>query len=53
MYYILTKELTIGLGPLGDISNSMTIVIVSVTIMTVIAKNYYHDSGHVVTGMCI
>ena len=27
----------------------VTIVIVSVTITTVIVKNYYHDSGHVVT----
>ena len=38
---------------LGDSSDSMTIIIVSVTITTVIAKNYYHDSGHVVSGMCI
>ena len=41
-----------GLG-LGEISDSVTIIIVSDTIMTVIVKNYYHDSGHVVTGMCI
>ena len=36
-------------------SNSMTIIIISVTIMTVIhvVKNYYHDTGHVVIGMCI
>ena len=33
---------------LGDSSNSLTIVIVSVTNMTVIVKNYYCDSGHVV-----
>ena len=33
---------------LGD---SVTIVIVTIT--TVIVKNYYCDSGHVVTGMCI
>ena len=38
---------------LGDSSDSMTIVIISVTITTVIVKNYYRDSGHVVTGMCI
>ena len=41
---------------LDDSSDSMTIVIVSITIMTVIVKNYYGDSGHVVTGirdMCI
>ena len=31
---------------LGDSSNSMTIIIISVTITTAIAKNYYHDSGH-------
>ena len=31
----------------------MTIVIVSVTITTVTVKNYYRDSGHVVSGMCI
>ena len=41
---------TVGLG---DSSDSVTIVIVSVTIMTVIAKTYYRDSRHVVTGMCI
>ena len=40
----------LGLGYSGD---SVTIVIVSVTIMAVIAKTYYRDSGHVVTGMCI
>ena len=36
-------------------SNSMTIIIISVTIMTVIhvVKNYYHNTGHVVIGMCI
>ena len=38
---------------LGDSSDSVTIVIVTVTIMTVIAKNYYRDSGCAVTGMCI
>ena len=38
---------------LGDSSDSMTIVIISVTITTVIGKNYYHDSGHVVMSMCI
>ena len=32
----------------GDSSDSVTII--SVTIMTVIAKTYYLDSGHVVTG---
>ena len=37
---------------LGDSSDSVTIAIVSVTIMIVIAKNYYHASGLVVTGMC-
>ena len=37
----------------GQCSDSMTIVIVSVTITTVIVKNYYRDSGHVVSGMCI
>ena len=36
---------------LGDSSDSVTIVIVSVTIMTMITKNYYCDSGHVVTSM--
>ena len=44
------RKYTLGVG---DSSNSVTIVIVSVTIMTVIAKNYYRNSGHVVTGMCI
>ena len=43
----------LGLGDSGDSGNSVTIVIVSVTITTVIAKTYYRDSGHVVTGMCI
>ena len=38
---------------LGNSSDSVTIVIVSVTITTVIGKNYYHDSGHVVMSMCI
>ena len=33
---------------LGNSCDSVTIVIVSVTIMTVIAKTYYRDSGHVV-----
>ena len=47
---ILTKEFTVGLG---DSSNSVTIITVSVTITTVLAKNYYRDSGHVVMGMCI
>ena len=32
---------------LGDSNDSVTIVIVSATIMTVIVKNYYHVSGHV------
>ena len=38
-----------------DSSDSVTIIIVSVTIMTVVhvAKTYYRDSGYVVTGMCI
>ena len=30
----------------GDSSDNVTIVVVSVTIMTVIAKNYYRDGGH-------
>ena len=38
---------------LGDNSDSVTIVIVSVPIMIVITKNYYCDSGHMVTSMCI
>ena len=38
---------------LGDSSDSVTIVIISVTTMTTIAKNCYHDSGHVVSGMYI
>ena len=38
---------------LGNSSDSVTIVIISVTIMTVIAKNYYRDSGHVVTSIFI
>ena len=38
---------------LGYCGDSVTIVIISVTIMTVIAKAYCRDSGHVVTGMCI
>ena len=38
---------------LGDCSDSVAIVIVSVTITTVVAKNYYHDSGHVVMSRCI
>ena len=36
-----------------DISDSMTIVIISVIITIVIVKNYYRDSGHVVSAMCI
>ena len=38
---------------LCDSNNSVTIVIVSVTIMKAIAKNFYHDSGHMVMSMCI
>ena len=38
---------------LGNSNDSMTIIIISITIMTVIAKNYCLDSGHVVTGMCV
>ena len=38
---------------LGDGNDSMTIVNVNVTIRTGIAKNYYHDSGHLVMSMCI
>ena len=38
---------------LGDSNDSVTIVIISVTIMTAIAKHYYRDSGHVVMSMCI
>ena len=35
---------------LGDSDDSGTIIIISVTIMTVIAKTYYHDSKYAVTG---
>ena len=34
-------------------SDSVTIVIISVTITTVLAKNYYHDSVHVAMSMWI
>ena len=33
---------------LGDSSDSAIIVVIRVTTMIAIAKNYYHDSGHVV-----
>ena len=45
--------LIIHLIGLGNSSNSMTIAFISVTIMTVITKTYYRDSGHAVTSMCI
>ena len=38
---------------LGDSNDDVTIVIVTVTIMTVIAKNCYRDSRHVVTSIYI
>ena len=41
---IITPRCLLGMG---DSSDSVTIVIVSVNIMTVIAKNYYCDIGHV------
>ena len=37
----------------GACSDSMTVFIVSVAITTVVAKSYYHDSGNVVSSMCI
>ena len=60
-FYLLIHKLYIiswdrwvpGVGDSSDSSDSVIIVIISVTITTVIAKNYYRDSGHVVTGMCI
>ena len=53
LYIISWDRWVLGLGDSSDSSDSVTIVIISVTITTVIAKNYYRDSGHVVTGMCI
>ena len=50
------KEIGIQEVGLGDSSDGVTIIIISVTITTVIVKknkNYYCDSGHVVTNMCI
>ena len=57
MYYyycitLFTQFFLSTLG-LGDSSDSVTIIIISVTITTAIAKNYYHDNGLVVSGKCI
>ena len=38
---------------LGNSSDSVTVISDSVSIMTVINKNYYDDSGHVVMSMWI
>ena len=53
MYEATSATQVINLLELSDSNDSVTIITVSVTITIVIAKNYYHDSGHVVTGMWI